>query len=97
MAKYFTFDINVPGDYVAGIPDIVDEVTVTVDSGDPGGDAESKEFAEHMTNALQEWYDSPKVELIMVEDEDGIVYEKPKDLSWFDFEFDEDDWDNQED
>ena len=45
----------------AGIVGFTDEITIEIDSGDPGGD--KGEFEEHMLNALRGWYDGAKVSL----------------------------------
>ncbi len=56
--KTFTFYINTRGDRSVGIWPVDDEITVTVDSGDPGGD--EGEFEEFIMEALREWYDDPQ-------------------------------------
>lgn len=56
MSRAIVFDICVPGEYAAGIRGFTDIVTITVDSGDPGGSP--GEFEAHMRLALVEWYDS---------------------------------------
>lgn len=56
MSRVIVFDVCVPGDYAAGIRGFSDTVTITVDSGDPGG--EPGEFEAHIRQALVEWYES---------------------------------------
>lgn len=48
-----------------------DEISITVKSGDPGGDG--NEFVEFMREALAEWYDGGKIMLDS---------ELPKDMGW---------------
>ena len=80
MSKHYTFEIDAPGDWGGGIPDCQDTVTITVASGDPGGDAESEEFIDHIIESLQLWYDTPSVVLVKVEVEDyEILYDLYKD------------------
>jgi hypothetical protein len=50
------------GEIAAGIYAYSDEVTVTVASGDPGG--EEGEFAEAMRVFLAEWFDGASIGLI---------------------------------
>jgi hypothetical protein len=77
MAKTFTFEIDAKGDWGVGIPAMYDILTVTVDSGDPGGDEDSEEFTDFMCSVLQEWYDTPGVDLLKIEDDNmGLVYER---------------------
>ena len=76
MAKHFTFEIDAPGESAAGIQPCTDEIIVTVESGDPGGDPDGAEFAQFITDVLKEWYDTTRVELVLVETDNRIVYEK---------------------
>lgn len=52
----FKFWIHVPSERAAGLPGIDDVITITVDSGDPGGVL--GEFEEFMRESLAEWYDT---------------------------------------
>lgn len=54
--KYY---IHQPPEYSAGMVGFDDEVSITVDSGDPGG--EEGEFAEFMWQVLSDWYDGATV------------------------------------
>lgn len=49
------FDVYSSGEPAAGLRAFNDTVTVTIESGDPGG--EPGEFLEAMRVFLQEWYD----------------------------------------
>jgi nitrous oxide reductase accessory protein NosL len=60
-AKY-VYDIDFSGEMGAGLRAFTDTVTVEVGSGDPGGDED--EFAEHVQNALADWFDGASVERI---------------------------------
>lgn len=55
------FQIVSPDELAAGIVGFSDLITVTVESGDPGG--EPGEFESFMIDCLREWYDGAKVEL----------------------------------
>lgn len=48
-----------PGDHSAGMWGYSETVTLTVESGDPGGDP--GEFAETLRQRLAEWFDGAKV------------------------------------
>lgn len=61
------FDVYNPGDEEAGIFSYSDSVTIEIESGEPGG--ESGEFAEHMRQALAEWYDGARVWTVSLEKE----------------------------
>lgn len=61
VASTYLYEIIAPGEPSAGIPDLYDEVTVLVGSGDPGGD--DGEFGEYMRKAIAEWYGTPTVKL----------------------------------
>jgi hypothetical protein len=56
-----TFDVEHPGELQAGIRAYSDTVTVTVDSGDPGGSPD--EFTEEMQRFLLAWFDGAAVGL----------------------------------
>lgn len=56
-----TFDVIHPGERGAGIRAYSDTVTVTVDSGDPGGVQD--EFTEEMQKFLLQWFDGAAVGL----------------------------------
>jgi hypothetical protein len=56
-----TFDVEHPGELQAGIRAYSDCVTVTVDSGDPGGDP--SEFQTFILELLSEWFDGAAVGL----------------------------------
>lgn len=61
--KSFQFRIEHLGELGAGIRPFNDTVTITVDSGEPGGDGEGENsFQEHMREALAQWYDGAHVE-----------------------------------
>ena len=57
----YVFDIEQPGEPAAGILPFTDRISVSVASGDPGG--EPGEFFEHILNSIVEWYDGAKVSL----------------------------------
>lgn len=56
------FYVDFPGERGAGLHSYTDIVRVSVESGDPGG--EPNEFADHIRQALAEWYDGASVELL---------------------------------
>ena len=56
------FRIIQDSELAAGIRGFVDEVQISCESGDFGGD--KQEFAEFMRDCLAEWYDGAKVEII---------------------------------
>lgn len=57
------FDVSIPEERGAGISGHYDTVTITVASGDPGGELAGEDsFVYHMLLALREWYDGGKVE-----------------------------------
>lgn len=56
-----TFNVCFPGEMAAGLSSYTETVTIAVESGDPGG--EQGEFAEHMRQALAEWFDGAGVAL----------------------------------
>jgi hypothetical protein len=60
-AKTISFQIYFPGETGAGLRSFSDLITITVDSGDAGGDA--GEFEQHMLLTLQEWYPGASVTL----------------------------------
>jgi len=55
MSKEIVYDVEWPGDPAAGIDGGYEQVTITIESGDPGG--EVGEFESHMSEALAKWYD----------------------------------------
>ena len=55
----YKFDIDSPSEYAAGLRGFTDTVSVTVDSGNPGG--EPGEFQEAMRTFLSEWYNNARV------------------------------------
>jgi hypothetical protein len=57
LAKTFTFEVKENHDPDAGITFYGDMVSITVHSGNPGG--EHGEFTEYMRQALADWYDAP--------------------------------------
>ena len=65
MAYRLIFFIDDPGDPLVGINPLSETITITVDSGDPGGNP--GEFQEHMREALKEWY--PEANLRTEEEE----------------------------
>lgn len=54
-----TYDVYVPSELSAGLRGFSDTITVTVESGDPGGTKE--EFIEHIRESLAEWYDGATI------------------------------------
>jgi len=62
--KEYTYDICQPYDSAAGIIGFNDTVTITVESGDPGGDESGEySFKEFMLQSLREWYYEAGVKL----------------------------------
>jgi len=60
--RHYRYDIDHPGEIGAGIHGFTDRITITVDSGDPGGDETGDDsFQEFMLNSLREWYDGAGV------------------------------------
>ncbi len=58
----YKYEIDSPDELDAGLHGFSDEVTVIVDSGEPGGDPTGEDsFEEYMRQALIEWYDGAKV------------------------------------
>jgi hypothetical protein len=57
LARTYSFEIKENHDPNAGISFYGDTVSITVHSGDPGG--ELGDFIEHMRQALADWYDGP--------------------------------------
>jgi len=68
--KTLIFEIDSPQELSAGLRGFTDTITITVDSGDAGG--EEGEFEKYIQNALLEWYDgatvTPVFELKHLED-----------------------------
>lgn len=56
------FSVDMPSELSAGLRGFTDFVTITVESGDPGG--EPGEFAQHVRDSLAEWFDGARVELV---------------------------------
>jgi len=63
--KTFKYIVHEHFEPAAGINFYGDEVSITVISGDPGG--EPGEFEEHMRQALAEWYDQAGVDWMATE------------------------------
>jgi hypothetical protein len=61
MSGTFVFNVEMPQELGAGLLGFTDVVTISVESGDPGG--EPGEFEEFIRNALREWYDGAGIEL----------------------------------
>ena len=61
LAKTFVYEIVHPGERAAGIDAFTDVVTITIESGEPGG--EPGEFAQFMRDCLADWYDGARVTL----------------------------------
>lgn len=60
----YKYEIDSPDELDAGLHGFRDEVTVIVDSGEPGGDPTGEDsFEEYMRQALIEWYDGAGVML----------------------------------
>lgn len=61
MTKPLTlkFHVDSPQDLSAGFWGFTDDITVTIDSGTPGGD--DGEFAKQLQQFLVEWYDGASV------------------------------------
>jgi hypothetical protein len=58
----YKYEIDSPDELDVGLHGFRDEVTVIVDSGEPGGDPTGEDsFEEYMRQALIEWYDGAKV------------------------------------
>lgn len=57
----FTFEVHHSGERAAGIWPYSDEITVNVQSGDPGG--VEGEFTEHVRESLAQWFDGADVKL----------------------------------
>lgn len=53
------YHVESSGDWSAGLLQYSDQVTVEIESGDPGGD--DGEFAEELRQFLAEWYDGADV------------------------------------
>lgn len=58
-AKKYVFDVYMPDEPMAGLSGFTDTISVTVESGDPGG--EPGEFGDCIKQALREWYDGAKI------------------------------------
>ena len=55
----YVFDIEHTGDFDAGLRPYNDRVTVTVGSGDPGG--EPGEFSDYISTCLADWFNGAYV------------------------------------
>jgi hypothetical protein len=66
--KYY---IDVPSELSAGLRGYSDEITISVLSGDPGG--EDGEFNEFVKDFLNEWFDGAKIRIIGIE-KDGVKW-----------------------
>lgn len=53
------FQIHHPGELAAGIRSYTERVSITVESGDPGGIR--GDFSEHIKDALADWFDGATV------------------------------------
>lgn len=53
------FQITHPGELAAGIRSYTERVSITVESGNPGGDA--GEFFAFMRDSLADWFDGARV------------------------------------
>ena len=60
----FAFDVACAGEPAAGLSAYTERVIVDVESGDPGGDVEGRDFGEYMRDALAGWYDGAGVEWV---------------------------------
>jgi hypothetical protein len=56
MSTTYKFFVYFPGEVAAGLYPFDDDVSVTLDSGNPGG--EDGEFEEYMRQCLADWYDT---------------------------------------
>ena len=62
MKGVYKYESDSPDELDVGLHGFRDEVTVIVDSGEPGGDPTGEDsFEEYMRQALIEWYDGSKV------------------------------------
>lgn len=59
--KTITYSVHSSGELAAGLRGYTDQITVNIDSGDPGGD--EGEFAGALRTFLAEWYDGANVVL----------------------------------
>lgn len=59
MALKLNYFVYHPGEQAAGLRSYTEDITVTIDSGDPGGD--SGEFAQELRGFLAEWFDGATV------------------------------------
>lgn len=65
------FEVTVPSDPSAGMMGFTETVTVSLDSGDPGG--EPGEFAAYLYQTLRDWYDGGRIDYIQEEDDHVVV------------------------
>jgi len=57
--QVYTYHIENPGERVAGLNSYTDTVTITIESGFPGG--KPGEFDHYMQECLAAWYEGSKV------------------------------------
>jgi len=64
--REFVFEVNFPKEMTAGFYpyNYNDQVTVSFESGNVGGDDEGMEFVEFMRMAIKEWFDGADVKYI---------------------------------
>lgn len=63
--KTFRYDIEYPGELAAGLRGFTDTVTITVESGNPGGYASGPDsFQAFMRGVLVDWYDGAYVKYL---------------------------------
>jgi len=62
--KKYKFVVEHPGELGAGIQPYFDEVTIYLDSGDPGGDP--GEFEDFMRQCFAQWFDGANVDKTML-------------------------------
>jgi len=63
--KEFTYFVDMPNELCAGLCGFTDEIKITVESGDPGGEADGEDsFKEFMLNALKEWYAGASISIV---------------------------------
>lgn len=61
MAKHYSFEVVCHPDHSAGMLGYSDDITIIVDSDNPGG--EPGEFEEFMQECLAEWFDGANIRL----------------------------------
>lgn len=75
----YVFQVEHPGEPGAGIIGFTDTVTVTLDSGNPGGD--EGEFEEDIRSYLAEWFDGAGVTLVPQKKPDELAT-IPSEAAW---------------